>query len=106
VIRSGEARNPNDLVLKLRIPLDTAEKLFSRIVDNEGIAFTSTIQAVRKSNNLIEEVERLRDEFEKLLEDLENTGVELRELLSKGKGFIKRLRGFSMNSTSERIRVA
>jgi hypothetical protein len=28
LIRSGEIKNPNDLVLKLGIPLDVAENLF------------------------------------------------------------------------------
>jgi len=75
LIRSGEAGNPNDLVLKLRIPLDTAERLFSRIVDNEGVAVTSTIQAARKLRNLVEEVEVHKEEFEELLESLKNTSA-------------------------------
>jgi len=95
LIRSGEARNPNDLVLKLRIPLDTAEKLFSRIVDNEGIAITSTIQAARELRNLVEEVEMYREEFEELLENLKKAGAELRELLSKAEDLVKKLKGFS-----------
>lgn len=95
LIRSGEARNPNDLVLKLRIPLDTAEKLFSRIVDNEGIAITSTIQAARELRNLVEEVEMYREEFEELLENLRKAGAELRELLSKAEDLVKKLKGFS-----------
>ena len=48
LVRSGEARNPNDLVLKLKIPLDIAEKLFNRVVENEKLTLESTINAVMR----------------------------------------------------------
>jgi hypothetical protein len=35
LLRSGEIKNPNDLVLKLGVSLDVAENLFERILSND-----------------------------------------------------------------------
>ena len=45
LVRSGKA-NSNDLVLKLKIPLDIAEQLFNRVVENEKLTVESTVNAV------------------------------------------------------------
>jgi len=45
LVRSGEARNPNDLVLKLKIPLEEAGQLFNRVVENEKLTSESTANA-------------------------------------------------------------
>jgi predicted metal-dependent hydrolase len=46
LLRSGEIKYPNDLVLKLGIPLDVAENLFERILDNEKMVTEPIIEAV------------------------------------------------------------
>jgi len=60
LVRSGEAKNPNDLVLKLAIPLESAEQLFNKVVENEGITTTPVLEAVRELDKLIKEAESLR----------------------------------------------
>jgi archaellum component FlaC len=72
LVRSGEARNPNDLALKLRIPLDVAEQLFNRVVKNEKLTVEPTIDAavrIEKSLRSIKQyVEKLREFEEKIKE--------------------------------------
>ena len=51
LVREGRARNPNDLVLELRIPIDDAEKLYKRIVENEGLTNVATIEAIVNSRS-------------------------------------------------------
>jgi archaellum component FlaC len=72
LVRSGEARNPNDLALKLRIPLDVAEQLFDRVVKNEKLTVEPTIDAavrIEKSLRSIKQyVEKLREFEEKIKE--------------------------------------
>jgi len=59
LVRSGEARNPNDLVLKLKIPLDIAEQLFNRVVENEKLTVESAICSLdlleMESSRIVEE---------------------------------------------------
>jgi hypothetical protein len=61
LVRSVEARNPNDLVLKLKIPLDIAEQLFNRVVENEGITTMLVLDAVRELGDLVEKAGELED---------------------------------------------
>lgn len=65
LVGSGEARNPNDLVLKLKIPLEEAGQLFNRVVENEKLTSESTVNAavgVEKSLRAISRyAERLGD---------------------------------------------
>jgi DNA repair ATPase RecN len=68
LVRSGETRNPNDLVLKLRIPLDVAEQLFSRIVENEKITLESTIDAVVRIERSLRTISRYAERLERLEE--------------------------------------
>jgi hypothetical protein len=46
LIRSGEIKNPDDLVLKLGVSLDVAENLFERILSNEKIVASSVTKVV------------------------------------------------------------
>jgi hypothetical protein len=62
------ARNPNDLVLKLKIPLDIAEKLFNRIVENEKLTLESTINAVMRIERSIKSIKQYAEKFEELEE--------------------------------------
>jgi len=74
LVRSGEARNPNDLVLKLRIPLDVAEQLFDRVVENEGLTVEPTIDAavrIEKSLRRIKQYAENLGEFEKKIKEYE-----------------------------------
>jgi len=70
LVRSGEARNPNDLVLRLRIPLESAERLFNKIVENEGITTTLVqlvLEATREPDKLVKEVSREARELRDML---------------------------------------
>ena len=66
LVRSGEARNPNDLVLKLKIPLEVAEQLFNRIVENEKLTVESTINAVVRIERSIKSIKQYAEKFEEL----------------------------------------
>jgi DNA-binding Lrp family transcriptional regulator len=68
LVRSGEARNPNDLVLKLKIPLDIAEQLFNRVVENEKLTLESTIDAVVRIERSIKSIKQYAEKFEELEE--------------------------------------
>jgi len=57
LIRERRARNPNGLVLELRIPLDEAEKLFERIMRNEDLSNVKTIEAIAKIARYVREVD-------------------------------------------------
>jgi len=70
LVRSGEARNPNDLVLKLKIPLDIAEQLFNRIVENEKITLESTINAVVRIERSLRTISRYAERLERLEEKI------------------------------------
>ena len=70
LIREGRARNPNDLVLELKIPLDEAEKLYRRIVENENLTNVRTIEAIAKIARYVREVERRSSRVEELLKEL------------------------------------
>jgi DNA repair exonuclease SbcCD ATPase subunit len=70
LVRSGEARNPNDLVLKLKIPLDIAEQLFNRIVENEKITLESTIDAVVRIERSLRTISRYAERLERLEEKI------------------------------------
>jgi len=74
LVRSGEARNPNDLVLKLRIPLDVAEQLFDRVVENEKLTVEPTIDAavrIEKSLRSIKQYAEKLGEFEEKIKEYE-----------------------------------
>jgi len=78
LIREGRARNPNDLVLELRISLGDAEKFFERIVENEGLTNVKTIDAVAKISRYVREVE-------KRFQRIEEISRELNELIERAK---------------------
>jgi len=91
LVRSGEARNPNDLVLKLKIPLESAEQLFNKVVENEGITTTPVLEAVRELDKLIKEAEELLID----LIEAENESTELRELLKRSENLAEKLEKYS-----------
>jgi hypothetical protein len=70
LVRSGEARNPNDLVLKLKISLDIAEQLFNRIVENEKITLEPTIIAVVRIERSLRTISRYAERLERLEEKI------------------------------------
>ena len=90
LIREGRARNPNDLVLELRISLGDAEKLFERIVENEGLTNVKTIDAVAKISRYVREVERrfqrieeISRELNELIERAKSTGKGLEDMCTR-----------------------
>jgi len=85
LIREGRARNPNDLVLELKIPLDAAEKLYKRIVENERLTNVAILEAVAKVARYVREVERrsLRvEELKELNEKIKEAKTIKEELVS------------------------
>jgi len=70
LVRSGEARNPNDLVLKLKISLEVAEQLFNRIVENEKLTLESTINAVMRIEKSLRTISRYAERLERLEEKI------------------------------------
>jgi len=70
LVREGRARNPNNLVLELRISLDDAEKLYMRIVENEGLTNVATVEAIVKIAKYVRGVERRSLRVEELFKEL------------------------------------
>ena len=69
-VREGKARNPNDLVIELKIPLVEVEKLYRRIVENDNLMNVRTIEAIAKVAEYIREVEKRYSRVEELLREL------------------------------------
>jgi DNA repair exonuclease SbcCD ATPase subunit len=88
LVRSGEARNPNDLVLKLKIPLDIAEQLFNRVVENEKLTLESTINAVVRIERSIKSIKQYAEKFEELEG---KTRVKIKEYEEKAGKIVKDL---------------
>ena len=105
LVRSGEARNPNDLVLKLKIPLGSAEQLFSKIVENEGITIVSVLEAVRELDERIKEAEEFKDMLTDLIYDIENKSTELRELLKRSENLAERLEKYSKELEGQGVKL-
>jgi len=88
LVRSGEARNPNDLVLKLKTPLEVAEHLFNRVVENEKLVLESTINAVVRIERSIKSIKQYAEKFEELEE---KTREKIKEYEEKAGKFVKDL---------------
>ena len=88
LVRSGEARNPNDLVLKLKIPLDIAEQLFNRVVENEKLTLESSINAVVRIERSIKSIKQYAEKFEELEE---KTREKIKEYEEKAGKIVKDL---------------
>jgi DNA repair exonuclease SbcCD ATPase subunit len=88
LVRSGKARNPNDLVLELNIPLEVAEQLFNRIVENEKITLESTINAVVRIERSIKSIKQYGEKFEELEE---KTREKIKEYEEKAGKIVKDL---------------
>jgi predicted transcriptional regulator len=65
LIRSGETKNPDDLVLKLGVSLDVAENLFERILSNEKIVASSVTKVVDKLKRLLDDAREYSEYLEK-----------------------------------------
>jgi hypothetical protein len=86
LVRSGEARNPNDLALKLRIPLDVAEQLFDRVVENERLTVEPTIDAAVRIEKSFRSIKRYAEnlgEFEKKIKEYEEMAKDVVERLDE-----------------------
>jgi hypothetical protein len=68
LLRSGEIKNPNDLVLKLGVSLDVAENLFERILSNERIVAKPVIEAVSRIERSMRNIMR----YTTIIEDVYN----------------------------------
>jgi DNA repair exonuclease SbcCD ATPase subunit len=84
LLRSGEIKNPNDLVLKLGVSLDVAENLFERILSNEKIIASSVTKVVDKLKRLLddakeysEHLEKKTSEISKLIAEIDDKIVEV-----------------------------
>uniref|UniRef100_A0A7J3YU03 Uncharacterized protein n=1 Tax=Ignisphaera aggregans TaxID=334771 RepID=A0A7J3YU03_9CREN len=105
LVRSGEARNPNDLVLKLKIPLESAEQLFNKVVENEGITIVSVLEAVRELDERIKEAEEFKDMLTDLIYDIENKSAELRELLKRSENLAEKLEKYSRELERQGVKL-
>jgi len=76
LLRSGEIKNFNDLVLKLGVSLDVAENLFERIFSNEKIIASSVTKVVDK-------LKRLLDDAKEYSEHLEKKTLEIAKLIAE-----------------------
>jgi chromosome segregation ATPase len=84
LLRSGEIKNFNDLVLKLDVSLDVAENLFERILSNEKIIASSVTKVVDKLKRLLddakeysEHLEKKTSEISKLIAEIDDKIVEV-----------------------------
>jgi len=102
LLRSGEIKNPNDLVLKLNVSLDVAENLFERILNNERIVTKPVMEAVlrieRSMRNIMryatiiedvynKKINEYKEKAEKIIKDLDN---KINEIMSAIKDVEKR----------------
>ena len=55
-------------MLKLKIPLDIAEKLFNRVVENEKLTLEYTINTVMRIERSIKSIKQYAEKFEGLEE--------------------------------------
>lgn len=83
LIREGRARNPNDLVLELKVALDDAEELFNRIVENEKITNIKTVEAAARIARYVREVEKKFSRMEDLVKKAEDLEGKLKELIGE-----------------------
>jgi len=78
LIRSGEIKNPNDLVLKLGVSLDIAENLFERILSNERIVTKPVIEVVsrieRSMRNIMRYATIIEDVYNKKINEYKERG--------------------------------
>ncbi len=77
MIRSGEIKNPNDLVLKQDVSLDVAENLFERILSNEKIIASSVTKVVDKLKRLIDDAKEYSEHLEKKTLDISKLIAEI-----------------------------
>jgi septal ring factor EnvC (AmiA/AmiB activator) len=77
LIRSGEIKNPNDLVLKQDVSLDVAENLFERILSNEKIIASSVTKVVDKLKRLIDDAKEYSEHLEKKTLDISKLIAEI-----------------------------
>jgi len=57
-------------VMKLKIPLEVAEQLFNRAVENEKLTLESTINAVMRIERFIKSIKQYAEKFEELEEKI------------------------------------
>ena len=70
LIREGRARNPNDLVLELKIPLNEAKILYEKIVENEGITRADTVEATAELADYVEDIKEKSSRIKELVKEL------------------------------------
>jgi len=104
LFRDGKVKNPNDLVLELRVNLEVAEQLYERIAENERAVAMPVVEAVRKIERALKEAlkyeERLK-EVGKALEGYKGLLDELRKELEVLKGEYEGLRKASKSLWKE-----
>jgi chromosome segregation ATPase len=81
LVRSGGVRNPNDLVLKLKIPLEVAEQLFNRVVENEKLTVESTVNAVVRIEKSLKIISRYTERLGGLDERIKEYGERVQRII-------------------------
>jgi len=100
LLREGKIRNPNDLVLELKVDLEQARNLFDAIVENEKVTIMPTVEAAKKIErswrSIAKTSQRLEDVDRKVKENVEwyeGWSKSFLELLKKEyKGIIEEMR--------------
>ena len=88
--REGKIRNPNDIVLHLKVHPDKAREILSKIVENEGLVVVDYSTIMETVNTLRELVER-GEKAVKNLERLQGLVNESEKLKIITEGLITRL---------------
>lgn len=76
LFREGRIRNPNDLVLELRIGLDEAEQLFKRIAENEKAVSITVIEATQKLDRILKDISKRSEKIEELVKTIKSINIE------------------------------
>lgn len=69
LMRSGKAKNPNDLVLQLGIPFSKAKALWERVMENENLTPVTIQKEKAELKNLLDEGWVLKQELSEAMED-------------------------------------
>jgi chromosome segregation ATPase len=83
LFRDGKVRNPNDLVLELRVNLEVAEQLYERIAENEKAVAMPVVEAVRKIERALKEASKYEEKLKEVGKALEGYKGLLDELGKK-----------------------
>jgi predicted nucleic acid-binding Zn-ribbon protein len=71
LFRDGRVRNPNDLVLELKVGLEAAEQLYERVTENEKAVAMPVVEAVRRIERALKEALKYKEKSKEVGKALE-----------------------------------